>query len=48
MIQAQISQADLLYEAQQRKVRRFRTNVVLSWMISSGLPYFPFQRTHKA
>lgn len=26
-----LSQADLLYEAQQRKSRRFRTNVALSW-----------------
>jgi polar amino acid transport system permease protein len=28
-----LSQADLLYEAQQRKVRHFRTNVALSWGI---------------
>ena len=28
-----MSQADLLYEAQQRKDRRFRTNVALSWGI---------------
>lgn len=28
-----LSQAELLYEAQQRKNRRFRTNVILSWGI---------------
>ena len=42
MIQAQISQAELLFEAQQRKVRRFRTNVVLSWVIFLGFLIFLF------
>ena len=42
MIQAQISQAELLFAAQQRKVRRFRTNVVLSWVIFLGFLIFLF------
>ena len=42
MIQAQVSQAELLYEAQQRKVRQFRTNVVLSWLALLGFLIFLF------
>ena len=42
MIQAQVSQAELLYEAQQRKVRQFRTNVVLSWVALLGFLIFLF------
>lgn len=42
MIQAQISQAELLYEAQQRKVRQFRTNVVLSWIALLGFLIYLF------
>ena len=38
----QMSQADLLYEAQQRKSRRFRTNVGLSWGILLLLLMFLF------
>src|SRR6185436_19925358 len=42
MIQAQISQAELLYAAQQRKVRQFRTNVVLSWIALLGFLIYLF------
>jgi polar amino acid transport system permease protein len=42
MVQAQTSQAELLYEAQQRKVRQFRTNVVITWVILLGLLVFLF------
>ncbi|MDQ3005004.1 MAG: amino acid ABC transporter permease [Chloroflexota bacterium] len=42
MIQAQISQAELLYAAQQRKVRQFRTNVVISWVAFLGFLIFLF------
>lgn len=42
MIQAQVSQAELLYEAQQRKVRQFRTNVVISWVAFLGFLIFLF------
>jgi polar amino acid transport system permease protein len=42
MIQAQVSQAELLYEAQQRKVRQFRTNVVISWVALLGFLVFLF------
>ncbi|HZJ24052.1 MAG TPA: amino acid ABC transporter permease [Anaerolineales bacterium] len=42
MIQAQVSQAELLYEAQQRKVRQFRTNVVISWVALLGFLIFLF------
>ena len=42
MIQAQVSQAELLYEAQQRKVRQFRTNVVLSWVTFLAFLIFLF------
>ena len=40
--QAGTSQAELLYEAQQRKVRQFRTNVVITWIILLGLLIFLF------
>ena len=42
MIQAQVSQAELLYEAQQRKVRQFRTNVIISWVALLGFLIFLF------
>jgi polar amino acid transport system permease protein len=37
MSQLQKSQAELLYAAQQRKVRQFRTNVAISWIVILGL-----------
>src|SRR5215510_10619362 len=40
--QAQKSQAELLFDAQQRKVRLFRTNVTISWVILLGLLIFLF------
>jgi len=40
--QAQKSQAELLFDAQQRKVRLFRTNVTISWVILLGLLIFIF------
>lgn len=42
MNQVRSSQAELLYEAQQRKVRQFRTNVIISWIILLGLLIFLF------
>lgn len=42
MVQTQKSQADLLFEAQQRKVRAFRTNVVISWLALLGLLVYIF------
>jgi polar amino acid transport system permease protein len=36
------SQAELLFQAQQRKVRQFRTNVVITWIILLGLLIFLF------
>ena len=39
---AQKSQAELLFDAQQRKVRLFRTNVTISWVILLGLLIFLF------
>ena len=42
MNQARTSQADLLYEAQQRKTRQFRTNVIISWIVLLGLLIFLF------
>jgi polar amino acid transport system permease protein len=42
MSQQQKSQAELLYEAQQQKVRQFRTNVVISWFVLLGLLLFVF------
>lgn len=42
MVQAQKPQAELLFEAQQRKVRLFRTNVTISWLILLGLLVFIF------
>jgi len=38
----QKSQAELLYEAQQRKVRQFRTNVVISWTALLGFLIYLF------
>ena len=40
--QAQKSQAELLFEAQQRKARLFRTNVAISWIVLLGLLIFMF------
>ena len=40
--QGRTSQAELLYEAQQRKVRQFRTNVIISWIVLLGLLIFMF------
>ncbi len=40
MNQIRSSQAELLYEAQQRKVRQFRTNVIISWILLLGLLIF--------
>lgn len=40
--QAQKPQAELLFEAQQRKVRLFRTNVAISWVVLLGLLVFIF------
>ena len=37
MSQLEKSQAELLYAAQQRKVRQFRTNVIISWIVLLGL-----------
>ena len=42
MNQVRTSQAELLYEAQQRKVRQFRTNVLISWAVLLGLLIFMF------
>jgi len=42
MIQTQKSQADLLHEAQLRKVRLFRTNVTLSWVALLAFLVFLF------
>jgi polar amino acid transport system permease protein len=42
MSQVQISQAELLFEAQQRKVRQFRTNVIISWIVLLGFLIFLF------
>lgn len=42
MNQVRSSQAELLYEAQQRKVRQFRTNVIITWIILLGLLIFLF------
>lgn len=42
MNQVRTSQAELLYEAQQRKVRQFRTNVAISWAVFLGLLIFLF------
>lgn len=39
---AQKPQAELLFEAQQRKVRLFRTNVAISWVVLLGLLVFIF------
>jgi len=38
----QKSQADLIHEAQERKKRRFRTNVALSWLLLLGFLLFIF------
>jgi polar amino acid transport system permease protein len=40
--QAQKSQAELLFEAQQRKDRLFRANVAISWVVLLGLLIFIF------
>ena len=40
--QAQKSQAELLFQAQQRKDRLFRTNVAITWVILLGLLIFMF------
>ena len=40
--QAQKPQSELLFEAQQRKVRLFRTNVTISWLVLLGLLIFTF------
>jgi polar amino acid transport system permease protein len=37
-----LSQAELLYQQQQRKERHFRTNVILSWVILLGLLIYIF------
>jgi polar amino acid transport system permease protein len=42
MSQLQKSQAELLYDAQQRKVRQFRTNVAISWAVLLGLLIYIF------
>ena len=42
MNQVRSSQAELLYEAQQRKVRQFRTNVAISWAVLLGLLIYMF------
>jgi len=42
MSQIQKSQAELLYEAQKRKARQFRTNVAISWAIFLGFLIFLF------
>jgi polar amino acid transport system permease protein len=42
MSQIQKSQAELLYAAQQRKVRQFRTNVAISWVAFLGLLIYLF------
>src|SRR5687768_1093127 len=39
---AQKPQAELLFEAQQRKIRLFRTNVAISWEVLLGLLIFIF------
>jgi polar amino acid transport system permease protein len=40
--QAQKSQAELLFEAQQRRDRLFKTNVAISWVVMLGLLIFLF------
>jgi polar amino acid transport system permease protein len=40
--QAQKSQAELLFEAQQRRDRLFKTNVAISWVVLLGLLIFMF------
>jgi polar amino acid transport system permease protein len=42
MVQAQKTQAELLFEAQQRQVRLFRTNVTISWLVLLGLLIYIF------
>ncbi len=42
MVETQKSQAELLFEAQQRKVRMFRMNVTISWLVLLGLLIFMF------
>jgi len=42
MSQIQKSQAELLYDAQQRKVRQFRTNVIITWVSLLGFLVFVF------
>jgi polar amino acid transport system permease protein len=44
MIQTQVqkSQAELLFEAQQRRDRLFKTNVTISWLVLLGLLIFMF------
>ena len=44
MIQTQVqkSQAELLFEAQQRRDRLFKTNVAISWVVMLGLLIFMF------
>jgi len=42
MSQIQKSQAELLYAAQQRKVRQFRTNVAISWIAFLGFLIYLF------
>ena len=42
MSQLQKSQAELLFEAQQQKVRQFRTSVAISWIVLLGLLIFLF------
>ncbi|NWG06819.1 MAG: amino acid ABC transporter permease [Chloroflexi bacterium] len=42
MNQNQKSQAELLYEAQQRKIRQFRTNVALTWIVLLGVLVYLF------
>jgi len=42
MSQIQKSQAELLYAAQQRKMRQFRTNVAISWVAFLGLLIYLF------
>jgi len=38
----QVARGNLLYEEQQRKLRHFRTNVILSWVIFLGILIFLF------
>jgi len=42
MVQTQKSQAELLFDAQQRKVRLFRTYVTISWVVLLGLLIYIF------